>query len=124
MNNELIDALKTYSIVPMDFKFKDPRKELFLFPSMPVVWYAKKMQVYSFNQALEVAEDMAHKLGYVLLPATCIHWQRVQKIGQDRRVKIGKYSYYLMRLNEMTKTELTKLDNLIEEMKENDNKYN
>lgn len=124
MTNELIEELKECSIVPVNYKEKDPRKALYLYPSMPVVWYAKKMQVYSFNQALEVAEDMAHKLGYVLLPSVCIHWQRVQKIGQDRRVKIGKYSYYLMRLNEMTKTEASKLQNYIEEMTENDNKYN
>jgi len=118
----LID-LKEYSILPEDYKSKDPRNLLYHFPSLPVVKYAKLMQTWSFYQALGVAEDLAHRQGYVLLPSFCMHWQRVQKHGPDRRVKIGRNSFYLMRLKELTKTEKNKLENHIEEVKNGEYRY-
>ena len=113
-----MDDLKAFSIVPKNFNKKDPRQLLYHYPSLPIVKYAKLMQTYSFNQALSVAEDLAHRQGYILLPFKCIHWQRAQKYGLERRVKIGKYSFYLMRLKEITKSEQSKLDYYIKEINE------
>lgn len=109
--------------MPENFKQSDPRSLLYHYPSLPIVKYAKLMQKYSFNQALDVAENMAHRLGYLLIPSACMHWQRIQKYGSDRRVKIGKFNYYLLRLDEMTKSEFRKLEKYIEEMTGNDRKY-
>lgn len=110
-----LSDLKEYSILPKDYKSKDPRNLLYHFPSLPIVKYAKLMQTFSFHQALGVAEDLGHRLGYVLLPSHCMHWQRIQKNG-ERRVKIGRNSFYLMRLNELTRNEKSKLINHIEEV--------
>lgn len=112
----MIDDLEKYSILPVE-KNIDPRTLLYQYPSMPVVKYAKLMQQHCFNQALAVAEEMAHKQGYVLLPSTCMHWERVSKFGNERRVKVGRNTFYLMRLKEMTKGEIKKIEIYIEEEK-------
>lgn len=116
MIESLAEDLRPYSIVPEGFRESDPRSLLYHYPSLPVVKYAKLMQRYSHLQALDVAEDLSMRQGYVLLPSSCIHWERVRKYGPERRIKIGRYSYYLMRLKEMTDSELAKLKNYIEEM--------
>lgn len=116
MSECLADDLRPYSIVPERFKESDPRQLLYHYPSLPIVKYAKLMQRYSHLQALDVAEDLSMRQGYVLLPSSCIHWERAKKFGQERRIKIGRKSYYLMRLQEMTDLELVKLKNHIEEM--------
>lgn len=103
-------TVEEFTLVPKKYKEKDPRALLYLYPnSLNIVAYAKKMQTFSFYQALEVAEDMAKKQGYILLPFNCIHWERAKKYGEDRRVKIGRKSFFLMRPDELTKTEKTKL---------------
>lgn len=115
-----MDDLKAYSIVPADFDAKDPRTLPFHFPSFPVVKFAKLMQKYSFNKTLFAIQEVANRQGYILLPAVCMHWERVKKFGQERRARVGKNNFYLMRLNELTKLEISKLQNYIEEMAEND----
>ena len=112
----LADDLRKYSIIPENFREKDPRTLLYHFPSLPIVKYAKLMQTYSHLMALDVAEDLSMRQGYVLLPFSCIHWKRAQKMGAERRLKIGRNSYYLMRLQEMTDGELGKLQDHIEEV--------
>lgn len=111
----LLEELKEYSVVPRRFKAKDPRALLYHFPSLPIVKYAKLMQKYSFNQALEAAEGVAHYSGYLLLPSRCMHWQRV-KNHFERRVKVGKHTFYLMRLKELTKSERQKLMYYIDDL--------
>lgn len=120
MTNELMDDLKAYSIVPADFDEKDPRMLPYHFPSFPVVKFAKLMQIYSFNKTLSAIQDVAHRQGYVLLPAVCMHWGRVKKFGQERRAKVGKHNFYMMRLNELTQVEINKLQNYIREMDKDD----
>lgn len=115
-----MDDLKGFSLVPEKYKdkSKDPRTLLYLYPgSINLVAYAKKMQTFSFYQALYVAEDLAHRQGYILLPFDCIHWERAKKFGVDRRVKIGRKSFFLMRLKELTKTEKIKLENVLIDIK-------
>lgn len=111
-----MDDLKEFSIVPKKFGEKDPRELIYHFPSFPIVKYAKIMQVFTFNTALKVAEELANKQGYLLLPFCCIHWQRAQKFGTERRFKIGKKTFYLMQPKELTKTEKNKLIMYIEEI--------
>lgn len=118
----MITDLRTYSILPEDYKRNDPRNLLYHFPSLPTVKYAKMMQKWCFLQALAVAEDLAHRQDYILLPSHCMHWGRIQK-RPDRRVKIGRNSFYLMRLKELTKTEKYKLENHIEEVKNGEYRY-
>jgi|SRR5690625_313484 len=105
------------SILPPKYKKRDPRQLLYHFPNMPVVKYAKMMQKYSFNHALAVAEDVAHKNGYILIPYDCMHWQRTQRFS-DRRVKIGRNSFFMMREKELTKSERIKLQIYLEELNE------
>lgn len=107
--------LKSFSLVPKDYRNKDPRTLPYLYPTtLNVVAYAKKMQEFSFYQALEIAEDLAKRQGYILLPWSCIHWQRAKKLGHDRKIKIGRKSFFLLRVEEMTKGEKLKLMSLIE----------
>lgn len=115
MSGLLLDDLKKFSVVPPNFREKDPRSLLYHFPSLPAVTYAKLMQIYSFNQSLEVAESVANFSGYILLPARCMNWKRV-KGHFERRVKVGKHNFYMMREYELTKFERRKLINYIDEI--------
>ncbi|WP_175615914.1 hypothetical protein [Piscibacillus halophilus] len=105
------------SIVPKKFKTKDPRQLLYHFPNMPVVKYAKMMQEFSFIHALACAEDVAHKTGHILVPYSCMHWERKKKLI-DMRIKIGRNSFFLLKEYELTKTEKRKLEIYVEELEE------
>lgn len=105
-----------YSVVPDGYRDKDPRTLLYHYPSMPKILYAKKMQEFCFFYALEAAEKVAHKEGYILVPYECIHWQRKKVLSaQGRKIKIGRRSYFLMRPNEMTENERKKFDQYLSE---------
>ena len=78
------------------------------------------MQEFTFYQSLEAAETVAHNLGYILIPWDCIHWGRAQKIATERKVKIGRKSFYMLKVCEMTKREAMKLERYIEELHQND----
>lgn len=105
------------TLIPSGYKNVDPRGLLYLFPhTVNVVAYAKKMQKFSFYQTLEVAEDLAKRQGFILLPWSCIHWQRAKAYGVDRKVKIGRKSFFLMKIDELTKSEKSKLEMYLEEI--------
>lgn len=109
-------SLKKYSLIPKNYKKVDPRPLIYLYPeTVNLVAYAKKVQKFSFYQALEVAEDLANRQGYILLPFNCMHWERARDYGADRKIKIGRKSYFMMKLGELTKTEKKKLDAFIDE---------
>jgi hypothetical protein len=111
--------IEEYSLIPKGYKNKDPRSLLYLYPnSINIVAYAKRMQQFSFYQSLEVAEDLAKRQGFILLPWDCIHWQRAKNFGVDRKVKIGRKSFFLMKPNELTKSEEMKLERYLEELHE------
>jgi hypothetical protein len=113
----------TFSLVPKEYKKKDPRSLLYFHPqSINIVAYAKKMQAFAFYQALEVAEELAKKQGFILLPWSCIHWQRAKSFGYDRKIKIGRNSFFLMKPNELTKSEEIKLEGYIKELHGDDEK--
>lgn len=105
-------TVEDFTLIPEKYrdKSKDPRALLYLYPStVNIVAYAKKLQQHAFYQALDVAEDMAKRQGFILLPYSCIHWERAKKYGTDRRVKIGRKSFFMMKLTELTKNEMDKL---------------
>jgi hypothetical protein len=112
-------TVNEFSLVPKGYREKDPRPFAWLYPkSINIVSYAKSMQKFAFYQALEVAEDLAKRQGFILLPWSCIHWQRAQSFGIDRKVKIGRKSYFLMKPHELTKSETMKLEKYLEELHE------
>jgi hypothetical protein len=112
-------TVNEFSLVPKGYREKDPRPFAWLYPkSINIVSYAKSMQKFAFYQALEVAEDLAKRQGFILLPWSCIHWQRAQSFGIDRKVKIGRKSYFLMKPQELTKSETMKLEKYLEELHE------
>lgn len=103
------------SLVPKDYKKKDPRTLPYLYPeTLNIVSYAKAVQTFTFYQTLEVAEDLAKRQGYILLPWSCMHWQRAKNFGVDRKVKVGRKSFFMMKPSELTKTEKRKLLEYIE----------
>ena len=106
-----------FSLIPKDYKLKDPRPLLYLYPnSINIVAYAKQMQQFAFYQSLEIAEDMAKRQGFILLPWQCMHWQRAKEYGADRKIKIGRKSFFLMKQDELTKMEKLKLQSYLEEI--------
>ncbi|MBM4765462.1 hypothetical protein [Bacillus sp. B15-48] len=110
-------TLDDFTLIPKDYKKKDPRPLLYLYPnSLNVVACAKKMQEFSFYQTLEVAEDLAKRQGFILLPWECMHWQRAKNLGVERKIKIGRKAFFLMKLNELTKTEKRKLEMYLSEL--------
>jgi hypothetical protein len=112
-------TVNEFSLVPKGFREKDPRPFAWLYPkSINIVSYAKSMQKFAFYQALEVAETLAKRQGFILLPWSCIHWQRAQSFGVDRKIKIGRKSYFLMKPTELTKSETMKLEKYLEELHE------
>lgn len=105
---------KNISVVPKEYRKKDPRTLPFLYPqSINIVAYAKSVQTFSFYQTLEVAEDLAKRQGYILLPWSCIHWERAKRFGEDRKVKVGRNSFFMMRQDELTAGEKFKLQQYI-----------
>lgn len=103
-------TLSEFTLIPRNYKKKDPRPLTYLYRNtINIVAYAKEMQRFSFYQALEVAEDLAKRQGFILLPWECINWKRAQMLAGDRKVKIGRKSFYLMRIDELNKNEKLKL---------------
>lgn len=107
------------TLIPEKYKEKDPRALLYLYPtSVNIVAYAKKMQVFSFYQALEVAEDLSKRQGFILIPFSCIHWERAKRFGPERKIKIGRKSFFMLKPDELTKQETKKLFNHLDEIRE------
>jgi len=103
--------MREYSLIPDNYRERDPRALVYLYPtSINIVAYAKKMQEFAFYQALEVAESIAHRQGYILLPWVCVHWKRAKNLGNDRKIKVGRNTYFLMKPQELTKSEKEKLE--------------
>ncbi|WP_458414523.1 hypothetical protein ACNQFZ_06560 [Schinkia sp. CFF1] len=107
------------SVVPETFLEKDPRNLPYHFPNFPIVKYAKIMNDFNYYYALKAAEEVAHKSGYFLLPTSCMHWQRKGQFTElNRKIKIGNYSFFMMKEEELTKSERQKLERYLEELHE------
>lgn len=107
--------LNEFSLVPEDYRMKDPRALVYLYPESitrsksSLISYNKRMQTFIYYHSLEVAEHMAKIMDFILLPATCIHWRRAKQLGEKRRVQVGKNVFYLVKESELTKSEKRKL---------------
>lgn len=111
--------ISNFSVVPEGFMKKDPRNLPYHFPSMPIVKYAKIMNRYNYYYALKAAEEVAHKNGYILLPTSCMHWQRRAHFTEmNRNIKVGNYSFFMMKIEELTKSEQQKLEKYLDELNE------
>lgn len=119
-----MNQLNQFSLVPGDYKAKDPRQLAYMFPhsimssEQKFIAYNKKMQTFLFYHSLDVAEHMAKLMDYILLPAACIHWRRAKALGDKRRVQVGKNIFYLVKENELNKNELNKLYEYAEQIRE------
>ncbi len=113
--------MQHFSVVPVKYKDKDPRALVYHFPSMPIVKFAKLMAQFTYYKQLEVAEDLANRQGYILLPFNCMHWQRRGQFP-ERKVKIGRNSFFMMKITELTKSEEIKLKDFLYEVHK-DEKY-
>jgi hypothetical protein len=103
------------SIVP-ERKIKDPRQLLFHFPSMPVQVYAQLIAEFHSDQMLKMAEQIAHSLGFNLVPYSCLHWKVRRNIAAERKVKIGRCSYFMLKPSEMPQRSLEKFQEYLEEI--------
>lgn len=109
--------------MPPNFKDKDPRGLAMLFPNsirndnQSFYGFIKKMQVFDFYNSLNMFEEYAHENGFILLPATIIHWRRRNELGSKRRVRVGRNAFYLMREDELNKREKEKLLDYINDVR-------
>lgn len=115
--------MKGFSIIPPDLEEKDPRPFAFLYPNMirnddqSFIAFIKKMQRFTFYKSLKCFEDFGHANGLILLPATVLHWRRRNNFGAERRVKVGKKTFYFVREDEITKLEKQKLLDHIDDIR-------
>lgn len=112
-----------FSIVPPDLKEKDPRPFAFLFPNMirnddqSFVAFIKKMQRFDFYNSVLMFEEYGRANGFILFPATLMHWRRRNGFGLERRVQVGRKAFYFVRENELTEGEKEKLLDHIKEVR-------
>ncbi|PFZ53522.1 hypothetical protein COF76_27535 [Bacillus wiedmannii] len=105
-----------YSVLPNTFKDKDPRNLLYFTPSLPVVRFAKLYQEFAHYKQLQLAESMARKFDCILVPLECMNWRRAKQFGHDKKVKVGRNSYFMMHPSELTRNEKRKLEEYIQEL--------
>ncbi|MCM3593643.1 hypothetical protein M4D58_23765 [Brevibacillus borstelensis] len=105
------------SVVP-NRRIRDPRQLLFHFPSIPVVRYAQMAADFYHDQMLRLAEELAHRQGFLLVPASCLGWRKKQDIAGERQVSVGKRSFYMLRRDELTSKEWDKLQEYLEELEQ------
>lgn len=111
------------SIVPPDLKEKDPRPFAYLYPNMirnddqSFIGFIKKMQRFDFYRSVQMFEEYGHANGFILFPAPLMHWRRRNGLGIERRVRVGRKSFYFVRENELTDGEKQKLMEHIAEVR-------
>ncbi|MEE6208997.1 hypothetical protein U3A55_02345 [Salarchaeum sp. III] len=52
---------------------------------------------------------MADKLGFMLVPGSCMHYRRKQRFAEDRKVKVGRNVFFMMKDQELTNREKNNL---------------
>ncbi|NEU27709.1 hypothetical protein G3M74_16665 [Paenibacillus polymyxa] len=100
------------TIVPANKIKHDPQELLYHFPSIQPVRYTKLSQEYYFWSQVKTAEQIAGMFGRLLVPASCLHWQRKTRHA-ERRVHIGKSCYYALAEKELTKMEHEKYMSMV-----------
>ncbi|MFK4475781.1 hypothetical protein ABH897_005581 [Paenibacillus sp. RC73] len=102
------------TIVPPSKVKHDPQELLYQFPSIPKIRYTKLSQEYYFWRQVQNAESIAAMFGRLLIPASCLHWQR-KNLFVERRVQVGRNCYYVLDKGELTKMEYTKYTAIVKE---------
>lgn len=95
------------TIVPREKIDKNPETLLFHFPSIHPVQYTKMHAEYYKWKAIQAAESTAAACGFALVPSDCFHWRRKSNMSK-RRVKIGKQSFFTLKINELSESEYLK----------------
>lgn len=98
----------TMTIVPVEKLKDDPQRLLYRFPNMNAVRYHKMQEEYSFWKTVQVAELVASMSGLLVVPSSCIHWQRKMELDVQRRIVIKKRAFYLLPESDMTEMEKKK----------------
>lgn len=88
---------------------------LYNFPSLPKVKFAKLMNEFYFYKALEAVEEAADKMGFILVPRSCMHWKRCRDYSVKRKVKVCGKTFFMMKINEITENEIKNLEGYIDE---------
>ena len=111
-----------FTLVPNGYKDKDPRQMAFNFrrtiqdTSNGLIIYNKYVQQFIYYHSLDVAEQFAKMMGFILLPSSCIHWRRAKEISH-RRVQVGRKTFYALNKSELNINEKKKLVNYLDEIK-------
>lgn len=114
-------TLNEITLLPADYKEKDPRQLAFNYASTiqnssnGLVIYNKYVQQFIYYHSLDVAEQFAKQMGMILIPSTCIHWRRAKDLT-NRRVKVGRKSFYALREEELNVKEKKKIIDYLDEI--------
>ena len=117
------EQLQQYSLVKPDYQKHDPRQLAMLYPEsitrsmQSFISYNKKLQAFLFNHSLDVATRAANAFGCILVPTSCIHWRRATEFA-ERRILVGRNSFYMLRLTEINDNEYNRLLDRIEKARE------
>lgn len=116
--------MKEFSLVPKNFRDKDPRSLAKTHPNTirtdnrSFISFVKKWQKFDYYNSLNMFEEYAHSNGFILFPATIMHWRRCEHFGEKRRARVGRKSFYLVREYELTEREKKRLNDYITEVRE------
>lgn len=116
-------SLNELSLVPADYKSKDPRQLAYNYAetiqntSNGLVIYNKYVQQFIYYHSLEVAEQFAKMIGFILIPSSCLHWRRAKALT-NRRVKVGRKTFYAVRQEELNAKELKKIIERFDDLRE------
>lgn len=106
--------IKKFTIVPEDFRNKDPRQfgyhQRNEIPNSEraFITYNKYVSQFLFYYSLQAAEEVAKCFDRILVPTDCLNWRRAQQLAQ-RRIYVGRKSFYTMSPEELRQIERKKL---------------
>lgn len=106
--------IKKFTIVPESYRDKDPRqfgyhqRNQMLTSERAFVTYNKYISNFLFYHSLQAAEEVAKCFDRILVPTNCLNWRRAQELAQ-RRIYVGRKSFYTMAPTELRLIEKKKL---------------
>ena len=107
--------INNITIVPPNISSQDPRPFAYLYPQSirdndrNFIAFIKKMQRFNFYNTLKDIEDYGKQNGYLLVPTVLLHWRRRKDLNNDRRIVVGRNSFYYLLPHELTPGEQKKL---------------
>lgn len=113
MSTSLADNSKVRDFTLVDrSKLRDPRQLLYHYPSLSAVKYMYISERFYRNFTLKTAEDICKMFGYLVVPATCL---RSTSKDASRRLLIHGYAYYVKQPTELTRPELRRYLECVQE---------